>query len=198
MAGENKMQPLIGEEFQPGSQTGTISDFEKSPATAYEQMSGTRSASANKRSLRKELGSENEPPRETRSIDEEKQKAVAANLATRKAEATQNKKESGSTDQIMKQAATAATKIPGVGWYIKVIAIIIRILKIFTGEQIAGFLAIWFLVGTALAFLNILPIVGTILFLIIPPCAALPLTALLWPKIKPFLEEAGKITPIKK
>jgi len=110
----------------------------------------------------------------------------------------QERKVSAQEEGAAKLAATAATSAPGIGWFIKAVAIIIRILKFFTGEKIASFLAVWFLISAAFAFLNILPIVGTILFIIIPPCAALVVTPLIWPKIKPFLEEAGKITPTKK
>ncbi len=110
----------------------------------------------------------------------------------------QERKVSTQEEEAAKLAAAAATNIPGIGWYIKLIATIVNVLKKITGEKVASFLAVWFLLSFLFAFLNLLPIVGTILFIIIPPCASLIATPMIWPKIKPFMEQAGKIDITKK
>lgn len=110
----------------------------------------------------------------------------------------QERKVSAQEEEAAKLAAAAATNIPGIGWYIKLIATIVNFLKKISGEKVASFLAVWFLLSFLFAFLNLLPIVGTILFIIIPPCASLIATPMIWPKIKPFMEQAGKIDITKK
>lgn len=163
-----------------------LPDIESSTSGATEEASDKRKT---EKEAQKEQ--EEESPGE---LSPEQQPRVSTQMTQQK----QEQKISSQEENVAKLAATAATNVPGVGWFIKAVAIIIRILKFFTGEKIASFLAVWFLISAAFAFLNILPILGTIIFIIIPPCAALVITPIIWPKIKPFIEQAGKITPTKK
>jgi len=66
------------------------------------------------------------------------------------------------------------------------------------GEQIASFIAIWILFTFLALPIVLIPIVGLIIIFVIPPSIALVATPILWPKIKPFIDQAGKIIPTKK
>jgi hypothetical protein len=135
-----------------------------------------------------ETGKEQEKP----GLSPEEQGKISPGFNQKK----QERKISTKEEEAAKTAAAAATKMPGAGWLIKLAAILIRLLKAVFGEQIAAFLTVWLILSSAFFFFNVLPIVGTIFFIIVPPAAALVITPIVWPKIKPFVEAAGKINVI--
>ena len=101
-------------------------------------------------------------------------------------------------EEAARLAAITATTIPVAGGFIKITAFLIRGLKFFFGEQIAAFIAVWILLTALISPLALITIIGLIFIFVLPPCAALVFTPLLWPKLKPFVEQAGKINLIKK
>lgn len=163
-------------------QPDIVSSTAEASSQAFEQKK-------EKEEIKKQEGQE-EMTRSQLSPEEQNQISPSFN------QEKQERKVSTKEEEAAKMAATAATKLPTAGWFIKIAAVLIRLLKAVFGEQIAAFLTVWLILSGIFAFFNILPIVGTIFFIIVPPAAALVLTPILWPKLKPFVEEAGKINII--
>ena len=121
------------------------------------------------------------------------------NIASKFNQKKQAGKLSSSTEQdkAMAAAADVATKIPTLGWIIKVVAFLIKGLKAIFGPSIASFISFFIVFFSALFSLNILPIVGFILQIIFSICLSLVCTVFFQKKIMAFVDQAGKITPGK-
>ncbi|HRY36820.1 MAG TPA: hypothetical protein P5230_03020 [Candidatus Magasanikbacteria bacterium] len=162
-------------------------DIESSTSKAADEAFEKRKQAEKQQKIDKEQKEQLSPEEQSNAAVEMSQKKQA-----------QTQKVDSQQEQAARLAATAATSIPVAGGFIKITAFLIRGLKVFFGEQIAGFIAVWIILTALISPLALIPIVGLIFIFVLPPCAALVFTPLLWPKLKPFVEEAGKINPIKK
>lgn len=130
----------------------------------------------------------------------------ASELNTKKEEAKKAKSDKNQEEkkipaiekQLEETAAKIAVKIPVFGWFLKIIGLMVRGLKFFMGEIAASYVAVFIFFFIFLFPLNILIFVGPILQLVLAIGITVGTTSLLWPHIKPFVEQAGKVLPTKK
>lgn len=201
---KTKLPPIIGEEYQPGAQKGTLADFERSPASAYEEA-GQKEKESEAKEEQKKTDDEQKSTAVEQAISAqeqtEREQQTAAKMTEEKEQRRLEQSQVSTTEEeAAKLAAAAVVNIPYVGWMIRVLAWIVRGLKMFMGEKMASYVAVFITAYLLLAPLNLLFIVGTILQFIFALCISIAFTGLLWKHIKPFVEQAGKIapTPIKK